>query len=121
MGNSHIHLFAPGQSVTCVASADMTGGRLVEITGPRAVAHAAANSAKVFGTAATDAKSGDDVLVLRGGVQNLVASAEIVAGARVKPAADGKTVTVGAGEAGIGLALTAAAAADALLQVALDR
>ena len=67
MGNSHIHLFAPGQSVTCVASADMTGGRLVEITGPRAVAHAAANSAKVFGTAATDAKSGDDVLVLRGG------------------------------------------------------
>lgn len=116
----HIHLFTPGASVTCTASADITGGRLVEISGARTVAHAAADSVKVFGVAAQDTKSGEDVLVLRGGVQNLVASAAIVAGARIKPAADGKVVTVSAGEAGIGLALTAAGAADALIQIALD-
>lgn len=116
----HIHLFKPGASVTCTASADVTGQRLVEITGARTVAHAAADSVKVFGAAARDTKSGEDVLVLRGGVQNLVASAAIAAGARIKAAASGKVVTVGAGEAGIGLALTAAAAADALIQIALD-
>lgn len=116
----HIHLFKPGAAVTFEASADVIGGRLVEVTGARAVANASADSVKTVGAAAQDTKSGEDVLVLRGGIQNLVASAAIVAGARVKPAAAGKVVTVGAGEAGIGLALTAAGAADALLQVALD-
>lgn len=116
----HIHLFKPGASVTFAASADVIGGRLVEVSGARTVAPAAADSVKVVGAAAQDAKNGADVLVLRGGVQNLVASAAIVAGARVKAAAGGKVVTVGAGEAGIGLALTAAGAADVLIQIALD-
>lgn len=115
-----IHTFKPGAAITCQASADVTGGRLVEITGARTVAHAGADSVKVFGTAAQDTPSGEDVLVLRGGVQPLVASAAIVAGARIKAAADGKAVTVGADEAGIGLAITAAAAANDLVQVALD-
>ncbi len=118
--SSHIHLFEPGAKITCEVTADVTGGRLVEITGARKVAHAQADSVKVFGTAATDTKSGGDVLVLRGGVQKLVASAAIVAGARVKAAAGGKVVTVGAGEAGIGLAISAATAADQLIQIALD-
>lgn len=116
----HIHLFKPGASVTFAASADIVGGRLVDVSGARTVAPAAADSVKVVGAAAQDTKTGGDVLVLRGGVQNLVASAAITAGARVKAAADGKVVTVGAGEAGIGLALTAAGAADALIQIALD-
>ena len=117
---SHIHLFNPGASVTCEATADVIGGRLVEITGPRRVAHASAGSVKVFGAAATDAKSGDDLLVLRGGVQKLVASAAITASARVKAAADGKVVTVAAGENGLGLAISTATAADQLIQIALD-
>lgn len=116
----HIHMFKPGAAVTCAASADVIGGRLVDISGPRTVANAAADSVKVFGAAAQDTKSGEDVLVLRGGVQKLVASAAITAGARVKPAATGKVVTVGAGEAGIGLALTTVTAADQLIQIALD-
>lgn len=116
----HIHLFTPGSSITFEASADVIGGRLVEVTGDRLVGPGAADSVKIVGAAAQDTKDGDDVLVLRGGVQNLTASAAITAGARVKPAAAGKVVTVGAGERGIGLALTAAAAADNLLQVALD-
>lgn len=116
----HIHLFQPGASVTFQASADVIGGRLVEVTGGRAVAHASANSVKTVGAAARDTVSGEDVLVLRGGVQLLVASAAVAAGARVKPAADGKVVTVGAGERGCGLALTAAGAADVTIQIALD-
>lgn len=116
----HIHLFVPGAAVTCRAGSDVIGGRLVEITGAREVGHAAAGSAKVFGVAARDTKEGDDVLVLRGGVQDLIASAGIVAGARVKAAASGKVVTVGAGEAGLGLAITDASAADAQLSIALD-
>lgn len=117
---SHIHYFKPGESITCETTADVIGGRLVEISGVRRVAHAAADSVKVFGAAANDTKTGDDVLVLRGGVQKLVASAAIVAGARVKAAAAGKVVTVGAGETGIGLAISAASAADQLIQIALD-
>lgn len=117
---SHIHLFEPGASVTFETTADVIGGRLVEVTGPRRVAHAAADSVKVVGAAANDTKSGNDVLVLRGGVQKLVASAAIVAGARIKAAAAGKVVTVGAGEPGIGTTLTAASGADQLIQVALD-
>ncbi|PPF64547.1 DUF2190 domain-containing protein [Clavibacter michiganensis] len=116
----HIHLFTPGAAVTCVASSDVIGGRLVEITGPRAVGPAALTSAKVFGAAAQDTKAGEDVLVLRGGVQKLVSSAAIVAGSRVKSAAAGKVVTVGAGENGNGLALTTVTAADQPIQIALD-
>jgi predicted RecA/RadA family phage recombinase len=120
MGYSHIHLFAPGANVTCDTSADIIGGRLVEITGNRTVAHAAANSIKVFGAAATDTKSGDDVLVIRKGVQRLLSSAAIPAGSRIVAAADGKVAAAGNGVTGIGLALTTTTATDQLIQVALD-
>lgn len=114
---SHIHLFAPGKSITCTASADVTAGRLLEVTGDREVAHAGAASAKVFGAAATDAKDGAPVLVLRGGVQELTAASAIAAGDRVEAAADGKVAK--SSGTGIGLALTSAEA-DATAQIALD-
>ncbi len=117
---SHIHTYAPGHSITVQASADVTGGRLVEITGPEAVAHAGAASAKVFGAAATDAKTGEDVLVLRGGVQKLVASAAIPAGTRVAAAANGKIAAVANGDRGIGLTITSTSAGDQLALTALD-
>lgn len=116
---SHIHLFKPGQAFTNEASAAVTGGRLVEVTGPRRVAQAAAGSLKVLGAAATDAAIGDDVLVLRGGVQNLVASAAITAGAQVEAAAAGKVVTLSTGRR-VGIALTTTTAADQAVTVALD-
>lgn len=116
---SHIHLFKPGQAFTNEASAAITGGRLVEVTGPRRVAHAAAGSTKVLGAAATDAATGEDVLVLRGGVQNLVGSAAITAGAELEAAAAGKVVTKTTG-ARVGIALTTTTAADQTVTVALD-
>lgn len=117
---SHVHLFKPGQAYTNEASAAVTGGRLVEVTGPRRVGPAGADSAKVIGAAAFDAAVGADVTVLSGGVQNLVCSAAITAGARVSAAAAGKVATAGAG-AQIGTALTTTTAADQTVTVALDR
>ncbi len=115
----HIHTYAPGASVTMAASDDITGGRLVEITGPKEVAHAAAKSAKILGTSARDAKDGDDVLVLRGGFQYLVCSAAVTAGARVEATSGGKVATKTDTD-GIGLAVTTTTAADQLVLVALD-
>lgn len=114
---SHIHLFAPGASVTCTASADVTAGRLLEVTGDREVAHAGVASTKVVGAAATDVKDGGPVLVLRGGIQELTAASVITAGDRVEAAADGKIAK--SSGVGIGLALTGAAA-EAVAQIALD-
>lgn len=117
---SHVHLFEPGQKYTNKASVAVTGGRLVEVTGPRRVGPAAADSAKVIGAAAFDVAANEDVTVLSGGVQNLVCSAAVVAGARLSAAAAGKVVTAAAGPQ-IGTALTTTTAADQLVTVALDR
>lgn len=116
----HIHLFKPGATVTCVAGADITGQRLVEITGDRTVELATPGAAAVFGAAAQDTPEGSDVLVLRGGVQQLIAAAPIPAGTRVQAAADGKVTAAAAGDSGIGLAITSAAAANDTAQIALD-
>lgn len=114
---SHIHLFTPGASVTYMADADITGGRLVEISGDLAVTTADADSASVVGAAAVDTKAGQPVTVLAGGVQALVATGAITAGDRVAAAADGTVAT--AAEGGIGLAIKGAAA-GALADIQLD-
>lgn len=109
----YLPLFKPGASVTFTASADVIGGRAVEITGDRAVSHAAAASTKYVGVAGHSAKAGEKVTVhTPGQVQRGVASGAIAAGAVVQTAADGK---IAAGAAKIGLAL-AAAADGALVQ-----
>ncbi len=83
--------FQPGDPITCDVSADVAGGQLVEITGDLAVGPAdAATAATFLGTAAFDAKTGQKVTVLIGGVQPIVASGAIVAGQSVVAAADGK-------------------------------
>lgn len=105
----------PGQAVTYTASAAVTGGRLVEVTGNRTVGPAGADSAKVVGVAGFDAAAGETVTVYRGGVQRLTAAAAITAGATVTAAAAGKATTGGTNK--IGIALEAAAAADAVIDV----
>lgn len=118
---SHIHLFKPGAAITCTASDDIIGGRLVEITGDREVAHAQGGSEAVFGVAATDAAAGESVLVLRGGVQNLIAVYTLPAGRRIISAGDGKVDAAAGGETGIGLAITSNMTNDEqLVQAALD-
>lgn len=112
--------FKPGQAVTFTATTAITGGRLVEVSGDRSVGTAAADSAKVVGTAGFDAAIGESVTVYDGGVQRLTASGVIAVGARVIAAATGKIATVGAGANPIGIALQAAAADGDVIDVQID-
>ncbi|MEE2816018.1 MAG: capsid cement protein [Actinomycetota bacterium] len=109
--------FKPGQAVTFTASADVTGGRLVAVTGNRTVGPAGADSAAVVGVAGFDAKNGERVTVFTraGGVQALTAAGVIAAGAPVTAAANGKATTGGTNI--IGLALGAAAADNDVIDV----
>ncbi len=112
--------FKPGQAVTFVTTADVTGGRLVEAsTTTRSCAPAGADSAKVLGVAATDAVSGDSVGVYMRptGVQQLTASGAIAIGAKVVAAAAGKIQTIASNSNPIGIALEAAAADGDVIDV----
>lgn len=113
--SDYLPKFKPGQAVTYKASAAVTGGRLVEVTGNRTVAHAGADSAKVVGVAGFDAAIGDDVVVYAGGVQRLTVTAAVEAGAAVTADAGGKATTGGTNK--IGTALEAALAADDVIDV----
>lgn len=110
--------YSPGDAITYTASSDVTGGRIVEITGNNTVAHAAADSAKVVGVAGFDAATGETVTVYSGGVQRPIADTAITAGARVTAAADGKAGTGGTHELGTALA---AAAVGSPVQTKFDR
>lgn len=107
---------------TSTASAAITGGQLVEVTGTGSVGPAAAGSQTVVGVAAHDAGNGSRVTVhpLAGLVHELVAgSGGVTAGQAVKVgAAAGEVLPLAGGAVGaqVGIALTAAAG-DAAVQV----
>jgi predicted RecA/RadA family phage recombinase len=104
-------LFTPGKDITYTASADITAGQVVEVTGDRLVGPAAAASKKVAGVALFDAKAGQNVTVTRGGTQRLLVSSAgaVAAGDLVAPAAAGTVVTTTTGGS-IGLVVKGAAA-----------
>jgi hypothetical protein len=110
---------AAGEPFTLATSADVTGGRLVAVSGSQTVAHAADDSAVIAGVAGFDALSGELVTIypLRGSVQRLVASAAIAAGARVVAEDLGKIQTIAAKTNPIGIALEAAAADGDVIDV----
>jgi|GEM_PF-2929043 len=127
---SHIHLFTPGASVTFTAAVDVAGGQLVAVTGDRAVSPAAAKTPAWVGTAGFDAKAGEKVTVLPGGVQRIQASGAIAAGALVVAAAAGKVAALAAvttptpadvtdSRAVVGIALTGGT--DVPVEIALSR
>lgn len=111
----------PGQAITRTATGTIVGGNLVTVAG----AVAAADSVTWLGVADKDVASGSIFGVLRGGVQYLVASAAISAGAPVKCAAAGKVVTYVDGTDAqlrlVGIALDAAAADGDVIAVAMAR
>jgi len=104
-------LYKPGQNITRQASAAVTGGQLVVVSGSGTVAPSSAASAAWVGVAAFDAASGADVTISKSGVQRLVAVGAIAAGDIVVAAAGGGVATNAAPGAGqqVGVALTAAA------------
>ncbi len=95
-------------SITRTASADITGGRYVEVTGSGQVAMAGADSAKVLGVAMSDAKSGQSVTVSFDGVQRPLASGAITAGAKVYTGANGVATATGTNNP-VGIALNTVA------------
>ncbi|MCW3766463.1 DUF2190 family protein [Paenarthrobacter sp. PAE-2] len=116
----HVRLFDDGAPVTFTATVDVVGGQLLTVTGPRSVSPTSGSTAAWVGTAAFDAAAGEKVTVLPGGVQRILASGAIAAGARVIPAAAGKVVTIGAGDAAhaVGTALTAGT--DVPVEILMD-
>jgi predicted RecA/RadA family phage recombinase len=101
----------PGRDFTMTASATITGGQLLLVSGSGTVAPTSAATASWLGVAENDAASGALVTVFTGGVQLLTASGSITAGANVEAAASGQVAshTNGTNDVNIvGLALTSA-------------
>lgn len=99
----------PGQALVATASAAITAGQIVEVSGNDTVAPAAAASVKWLGVAAFDAKAGDRVTVHAGGTQAPKASGAVTAGDQVAVAAGGTVATSADGVGAVGVALTNAA------------
>ena len=113
----YLPVFAPGKNPNYPASAAVTGGRLVMVSGAGTVAHAALNTDKWIGTAAQDVAIGGMATIWRGGVQKLLASGAVAAGDRVGPAANGMVST--AATTKCGTAITAGT--DVPVEVIMDR
>lgn len=116
----YLPIYKPGQALTLKASATITGGQLVAVSGSGTVSPAGAKSAAVVGVAAFDAATNDNVTIFAGGVQTLTASGAITAGDLIVAAASGKVAKLAAvttptaadvtdSRAILGIALTTAA------------
>lgn len=92
---------------TAVAASAVTGGQVLEVAATGTVQTAAAASVSVLGVAGFDAAANVEVVVFRGGVQELTANGTVTAGQQVEAAATGQVRTLAAGRA-IGVALTTA-------------
>jgi hypothetical protein len=106
----------PGAAQTWTASAAITGGQLLIVSGSGTVAPSSAASASYIGVAGNDAASGAPVTVYTGGVQRIVAgTGGVTAGNTVEAAAGGTVVahTNGTNDGNIvGLAVTTATATN---------
>lgn len=112
----------PGQALVHSASATITGGSLVAVSGNDTVATAGANVVTWLGVAAFDVATGDRLTIYTGGVQELKASGAIVAGALVESAAAGAVATAGATPAnGAVVGLAVSTAANGTVRVKLAR
>ncbi len=114
----YLPIFKQGDTFTSQASAAITGGQLVAVSGTGTVAPAGAAATNVVGVAAFDAASGDKVTIFRGGVQYPIAVTAVTAGDLVDAAAAGKVAT--GTTAPVGVALTTAGA-GAPVQVLFNR
>lgn len=107
----YVPLYMPGVAITRQASATITGGQVVAVSGSGTVGPAGAATAAWVGVAAFDAVSGDSLDVFCGGVQKCTASGAVTAGDIVVTGAAGTVATnatPGAGQQ-VGIALTTAA------------
>lgn len=102
----------PGDTYTSTASADVSAGDVLVVSGDDTVAGASGASAAFAGIAAFDAKNGEKVTVHVGGIHIVNSTGSIAAGAPVTTAASAKVADLAAGTTYsqvIGVALSAAA------------
>lgn len=121
----YLPLYYPGQAITREASGTIAGGALVRVSGNGTVAAAGALALDWLGVAAFSVSSGDQVTVYCGGVQRVVASGAITAGAHVAAGAAGTVASVTAATSAaagttVGIAITGAAD-TALAEIAFLR
>jgi hypothetical protein len=99
-------VFEPGTTQTYVASATITGGQLVQVTGNNTVAPTSATVADVVGVAANDAATGALVTVISlPGVRHLLLAVGAVTAGQVVEAAASGGVAAGATNP-VGIAVT---------------
>ena len=111
----YLPLYLPGKAITRTASATITGGQLVIVSGSGTVAPGSAATASWLGVAANDAANGDNVTVYCEGVQRLTATGTVTAGQLVEAATGGTVAThtnVTNDYNVVGLALTTATAGN---------
>lgn len=103
--------FLYSNTITATASATITGGQVVAVSGNGTVGPAGADSNAVVGVAAHDASTTAPTLTIfpRGKVHISTASGAITAGARVNSGAAGTVASAAAAVGNIGVALTTAA------------
>lgn len=119
----YLPLYKPGREITRAASATITGGQLVIVSGSGTVAPGSAATHLWVGVAGQDAASGDNVTVYSGGVQRIVATGTVTAGQLVEAATGGTVATHTNGTNDfnvVGLALNTATAGQ-LVEVQMDR
>jgi hypothetical protein len=101
--------FLYGDTITGTASAAITGGQVVVVSGNGTIGPAGADSNAVVGVAANDIASGaKGAYFPRGKVHVSTASGGITAAARVNSGAAGTVASAAAGVGNIGIALTTA-------------
>lgn len=127
----YVPLFKPGQSITRTASAGVTGGQLLMVSGSGTVAATSGAVTSWVGVAAFDAAAGELVTVHKGGVQRIVAAGAVTAGDQVVAASNGRVASLAAAAGAtasdinsarqvVGVALTTAAD-GALVEVDVPR
>ncbi|MCQ9384442.1 capsid cement protein [Brevibacterium moorei] len=111
-----LHYFKPGQDITAVATAALTGATFVKLAtgGVYNAPHiAAAGEDDIpFGVVARDAENAERVLVHTGGVVPVTAGAAVTAGALIGVGADGKAAVAADRATAVGQALADAAAGE---------
>lgn len=126
--------YKPGQEVTGFAGTAVIGGRFVKVTGAKTaqgdypIAHAGAGQ-NAFGVAeydsapatqpATDQERRVNV-IRRGAIARVTSGAAVAVGDRVASDASGRAVTAATTNYVLGIAMTAATAADQVIEVDLS-
>jgi len=85
----YLPIYRPGQALTLKASAAVTGGQVVEVSGVNTVQESGAASLAVVGVAAFDAALNGDVTIYAGGVQSVLADGAVTAGDTIVSGAAG--------------------------------